>query len=65
MLHPVLHLNLSDVGVGALGEGRGDLHLTLRTFRGAEIQQAVDPGELLLDYLSNRAFHGFCRSTRI
>jgi hypothetical protein len=51
LLDLVLDLDLRDVGIGALGEGHGDRHRPARARRGAEIEQAVDPGQRLLDDL--------------
>ena len=47
----VLHLHLRDVGVGALLEDRGDARLPARARLRAEIEEAVDPRQLLLEHL--------------
>ncbi len=52
-LHRILDLHLGDVGVGALLEGDVDGDLPARARRGLEIEQAVEPGQLLLDDLGD------------
>ncbi len=52
----VLRLHFGYVGVGAGGEGQGDLRLAEARL-GGEVEKVVDAGELLLDHLRDGGFH--------
>ena len=58
LLDLVLDLDLGDVGIGALGEGGGDADRAARARGSSEIEQAVDPGQLLLDDLGDAVLDG-------
>jgi len=51
LLHLVLHLDLRNIRIDALFEGGRNAHLPARAGIRAEIEQPVDPGQLLLDDL--------------
>jgi hypothetical protein len=53
LLDLVLHLHLGNVGVGPLGEYRRDADRPARARRRAEIEEIVDPDQLLLDDLGD------------
>ena len=53
----VLHLHLSDVGVGAALEGEGDRCLSGRGRSGRHVVEVVDAGHALFDDLGHRILH--------
>ncbi len=59
LLHAILHLDLGNVGVGALGERHRDVRTAARIGARAEVEQAVDAGELLLQDLGDAVFDRF------
>ena len=61
----VLDLDLRDVGIGALGEGGGYGGRPLRRGLRAEVEQPVEPAELLLDDLRDAVLDRRGRSARI
>ncbi len=65
LLHAVLHLDLGNVRVDALFEGRRNRHLPARAGGGAEIEQPVNAGQLLLDDLRHAVFKDFGRGTGV
>ena len=65
LLDLVLDLDLRDVGIDALVEHGGDRDLPARARRRAEIEQAVEPGQRLLDHLRDAALESFSRRAGI
>src|SRR3546814_15009750 len=61
----VLDLHLRDVGVGAFHEDRGDIRAPARAGLRAEIKEAVDPGQLLLEHLGDAVLDRFGRRAGI
>ena len=56
LLDLVLHLHLGGVRVGSLLEGDGNAHRPVRAAGGGEVEQVIQPGELLLDHLRHAVF---------
>src|SRR5205085_6269225 len=65
LLDLVLHLDLGDVRVRSLLESGRNGHRSARGGGGIEIEQAVDPGQLLLDDLGDAVLHRLGRSAGI
>ena len=59
LLHFVLHLHLGGVRVGPLLKGDGDADRAVGAAGGAEVEQMVEAGELLLDHLGDAVLQGF------
>src|SRR3546814_20039136 len=57
--------HLRDVGVGAFHEDRGDIRAPARAGLRAEIKEAVDPGQLLLEHLRDAVLDRFGRCTGV
>ena len=56
----VLHLGLGDIDVSARFEGQSNAGLPRRGAGRGHIEKAIDPIELLLDYLSNILLERLC-----
>ncbi len=61
----VLHLDLGDVGVGALLEGHDDGHAAVGAAFSRHVAEAVEPAELLLDDLHYGVLHRLCRGAGV